>query len=232
AALAKGAMDFNLKPISKIDIEKFIKKLEDLQKSKAKELLIIEDDKATLQAIETLLKNKQVNISTASTVKETLIILESKKFDCIILDLKLPDSNGFELLKNIKYRDLIGNIPVVIYTGKELSETDLNELHKYTDSIVIKGASSEERLLDEVSLFIHSNESKLSAQQKKIMAVLHDPKHLLTGTKILGVDDDMRTTYALSRALSDFGVTVLRAVNGTQAIENLEGDTGNERKLR
>src|SRR5690606_7757009 len=184
AALIKGAMGFSLKPVSRKDIDKTMQKLEKLHNSVEKELLIIEDDKSTLQAIENLLKNKQVNISSAMTGKKAISQLKSKIFDCIILDLKLPDTNGFELLEKLKSSNIINNIPIVVYTGKQLTKAELSELHNYTDSIVIKGASSPELLLDEVSLFLHSNETKLTTHQKRIMAELHNQGQLLIDKKI------------------------------------------------
>ena len=221
-ALGKGAMDFSLKPVSSREVENAIQKMEKLHRSLNKELLIIEDDEATLKAIKSILENKEVNISTATTGKDALNKLKAKRFDCIILDLNLPDITGFEILKKFKSSQEANNMPVVVYTGKELSKTEVKELHKFTDSIVIKGASSPELLLDEVSLFLHSDESKLSTRQKKIMAELHHPKHVLKDKKVLVVDDDGRNSYALSKALSDSGMKVVVADHGKMAIEKLE----------
>ena len=221
-ALTKGAIGFSLKPVPSKDIVNFMVRLDKLNSMGTKELLVIEDDEATLQAIENLLKNKQVNITGVTTGKKGLSKLKSKKFDCIILDLTLPDITGFDFLKELKSDDKLNNIPVVIYTGRQLTDTELKELQKYTDSIVIKDASSPERLLDEVSLFVHSEESKFSASQKNIMATLHNQQELLTNRKILVVDDDIRNTYALSKTLTDAGMKVVMADNGKMAIEKLE----------
>ncbi len=177
-ALSKGAMGVGVKPVSNKDIDQAMQKMEILHNSIVKELLIIEDDEATLQAIESLLRNKEVEISTAVTGKDALNELKTRKFDCIILDLNLPDITGFEVLKKLKASQKTNEMPVVIYTGKELTTSEVKDLHKFTDSILIKGASSPELLLDEVSLFIHSDSSKLSARQKKIMTELHYPKHV------------------------------------------------------
>ncbi|HSP11076.1 MAG TPA: HAMP domain-containing protein [Salegentibacter sp.] len=221
-ALSKGAMGFCLKPISFEDIENAIQKIENLNTSPIKELLIIEDDETSLNAIKSILENKEVNISTASNGKDAIKMLTSQSYDCITLDLNLPDITGFEVLKKFKLNQKASNIPVVIYTGKDLTKKELKELHKFSDSILIKGASSPELLLDEVSLFLHSDESKLSTRQKKIMADLHDPKHVLKDKKVLLVDDDGRNSYALSKALSDSGMKVILAENGKMAIEKLE----------
>ncbi len=217
-----GAMDFSKKPISEKILENAIQKIEKLHKTQNKELLIIEDDRPTLKALESLLKNKMINITSATTGKEALVKLESKTFDCIILDLTLPDTTGFDMLKKLKSSQKTTDLPVVIYTGKELTKAELKELYKFTDSIVIKGASSPEVLLDEVSLYLHSDGSKFSTRQKKIMAELHNPKHVLKDKKVLVVDDDSRNSYALTKALTDAGMKVVVADNGKVAIEKLE----------
>ncbi|HET8854886.1 MAG TPA: response regulator, partial [Salinimicrobium sp.] len=148
--------------------------------------------------------------------------LKSKSYDCIILDLNLPDITGLEVLKNLKSTQNAGIMSVVVFTGKELTKKELKGLDKFRDSILIKAASSPELLLDEVSLILHMDGNKLSTRQKKIMADLHDPKHVLKGKKVLVVDDDERNSYALSKALSDSGMKVMVAANGKMAYEKLE----------
>src|SRR5690606_31586086 len=154
-----------------------------------------------LKAIRNILENKDISISSAMTGKEALNQLTSKKFDCIILDLNLPDTSGFDILKELQSSKKADSLPVIVYTGQDLTKSQVKELQKFTDSILIKGASTPERLLDEVSLFLHSDQSKLSTRQKKIMVDLHDPKHVLKGKTVLLVDDDNRNSYALSNAL-------------------------------
>ena len=221
-ALSKGAMGFSFKPVSYKDIENAIQRMEKLHIIHPKELLIIEDDEATLKAIRNILENKDISISSAMTGKEALNQLTAKKFDCIILDLNLPDTSGFDILKELKASRKAENLPVVVYTGQDLTKSQLKELHKFTDSILIKGASTPEKLLDEVSLFLHSDQSKLSTRQKKIMVDLHDPKHVLKDKKVLLVDDDNRNSYALSKALAEAGMDVIVAENGKIAIQKLE----------
>ncbi|WP_179955979.1 MULTISPECIES: HAMP domain-containing protein [Antarcticibacterium] len=221
-ALGKGAMGFSLKPVAFKDIEYAIQKIENLRTSPSRELLIIEDDAPTLKAIKSMLENQEMNISTAVTGKAGLEKLLAKNFDCVILDLNLPDINGFEVLKKLKSAEKENNVPVVVYTGKELTKKEVKELNKFTESVLIKGASSPETLLDEVSLILHSDESKFSSRQKKIMADLHDPKHFLQDKTVLLVDDDGRNSYAISKALYDSGMKVIIADNGKMAIEKLE----------
>ncbi|QED37382.1 HAMP domain-containing protein [Antarcticibacterium arcticum] len=221
-ALNKGAMGFGLKPVSARDLEDAVLKMEELYNLHPKEILIIEDDEATMKAVKKMLQNKEVNITTAMTGKDALKKLKSQYYNCIILDLDLPDISGFDILKKLKSGQEEVKMPVVVYTGKELTKTEIKNLYKFTDSIVIKGASTPEVLLDEVSLFIHSDESKLSSKQKKIMTDLHHPKHVLKGKKVLLVDDDGRNSYALSKALDEAGMKVVVAENGKIAIEKLE----------
>ncbi|WP_081211086.1 HAMP domain-containing protein [Salegentibacter sediminis] len=220
--LCKGAMGFGLKPVSSMDIKNAMEKMEQLHNSLERDLLIIEDDEATIKAVKSILENKEVKISTAATGKDALEMLKSKSFTCIILDLNLPDITGFEVLKKLKSNPKAYNTPVIVYTGRELTKTEEKELYKFTDSVLIKGASTPEVLLDEVSLFIHFDESKLSSRQKKIMTDIHNPKHLLKDKKVLLVDDDKRNSYALSKALIDSGMKVIVAENGKIATEKLE----------
>ncbi|TBW28674.1 HAMP domain-containing protein [Gramella sp. KN1008] len=221
-ALGKGAIGFGSKPVSSKKVEAVIQKMQDLYDSEVREVLVIEDDKATLKAIKSILENKEIKISTATTGKDALRKLRSKRFDCMILDLKLPDISGIEVLKRLKAGEKANDVPVVVYTGKELTKKEVKELYQFTDSILVKGASSPEFLLEEVSLFIHFEESKFSPGQKKIMADLHDPKHVLKGKKVLLVDDDKRNSYALSKTLKDSGMKVVIADNGKIAIDKLE----------
>ena len=221
-SLLKGAMGFNLKPVSKEEVGTAIKKMEELENSPVKELLIIQGDEVTSKAIESVLRNKEVNISTAATGKDALSKLKSHIFDCVVLDLEQQDTTGLEILKNLKSVEKTIDMPVVVYTRKELSKKEMKELEKFGDSFLVKAASSTERLLDEVSLFLHTTEKKLSSRQKKVMTELHHPKHVLKNKKVLIVDDDVRNSYALTKALSDSGMKVLVAKNGKIAIEELE----------
>ncbi|MDX1544441.1 MAG: response regulator, partial [Christiangramia sp.] len=221
-ALMNGAIGFSLRPVSAQDINKVFRQIEKLHNSPERDILIVEDDEGSLKAIKKILKHKGIKIYSATNGEKALAKLKSRSFDCIILDLRLPDISGFELLKKLKSQKNEHNTPVVVYTGKELTKNELSELHKFTDSILIKGASSPEHLLDEVSLFIHCHESKFSEQQKKIMADLHDPKHGLKDKTVLLTDDDTRNSYALSKVLQESGMKVIIAENGKVAIEKLK----------
>ncbi len=221
-SLQKGAIGFLSKPVSQEDISSVITKLENISSASMKEILVVEDDKTSQEAIKKLLKNKEINITTVSSGQEALDQLAAAAFDCIILDLRLPDISGFDLLEKLQATDSIDKQPIVVYTGKDLTKSEVRKLNEFTSSIVVKGASSPERLLEEVSLFLHSMEKNLSARQKRIMSSLHDPETILKGRKVLLADDDMRNTYALSSILSDTGMEVVLADNGKLAIEKLK----------
>lgn len=181
-ALNKGAMGFSFKPVSYKDIENAIQRMEKLHTILIKELLIVEDDEATLKAIKSIVENKEINISTATTGKQALNQLTSKKFDCIILDLNLPDITGFEVLKELKSSHKADNMPIVVYTGQDLTKSQVKELHTFTDSILIKG------LLHQSNFWMKFLYSCIVTKAnfrpgKKIMVDLHDPKHVLKDKK-------------------------------------------------
>ena len=170
--MEKGAIGFLAKPVTQKDIEVAIQKIENIFNSGVKDILVIEDNKVSQQSIVRLLENREVRITTSDTGEEALNLLNQHHFDCIVLDLALPDMTGFDLLKELD-KTGIKKIPVIVYTGKELAKEEITELNKYTRSIIIKGAISPERLLDEVSLFLHSLNTNLSEEQQRIVSRLH-----------------------------------------------------------
>ncbi|MGE4587764.1 MAG: response regulator [Mangrovibacterium sp.] len=228
STLQKGAIGFLSKPVTKKDIEQAIQKIENIHNAGLKEILIIEDNKNSQEAMVRLLQNKEIRVTTAATGKTALNKFRKQNFDCIILDLKLPDMSGFEVLMEMQKTEKGKNIPVIIYTGKELSKNEITEINKYTHSIIIKGVISPERLLDEVSLFLHSLNTNLSDEQRRIVTELHDPEQVMKGRQILIADDDMRNTYALSKKLTDVGMEVFLAENGQVALEQLDAHEGIE----
>jgi CheY-like chemotaxis protein/signal transduction histidine kinase/CHASE3 domain sensor protein len=220
--LRKGAIGCLNKPVAVEDIEGAFRKIEDVLRSSIKKILVVEDDRKSQAAIQTLLKKKDVNIICVGTGHTALKRLESEAFDCIILDLALPDMTGFEWLASISEQfDSESLPPVIVYTAKELTEDENTKLSQYTGSIVIKGAHSSERLLDEVTLFLHSVESTLSKDQQAIIRMQHNPDKVLQGRTVLLVDDDLRNTFALSKMLKKHGMNVVIADNGQMAIEKL-----------
>ncbi|SOC80668.1 HAMP domain-containing protein [Salinimicrobium sediminis] len=221
-ALGRGAMGFNLKPVPFKVLENALQKVKKLQSSSTKKLLIIEGEEDSQQKIKSIIESKEMTISIAASGKDGLSQLKSENFDCMILNPNLPDISGLELLKKMDSLKKEDTIPVVVFTGRELSKKDAKVLHSFTDRLLIKGAATPEQLLDEVSLMLHSEEGRLSSRQKKMLTELHDPKNLLKGKKVLLVDDDERNSYALSKTLMDAGMKVVFADNGKVAIEKIE----------
>lgn len=220
--MRKGAIGYLTKPVTMEDIEGAFGRIETLLQSEIKKILVVEDDKKTQTAIQSLLKKKDIEIICAGKGKEALNRAVTEEFDCIILDLTLPDMTGFEWLQSIESQ--AGNKeppPVIVYTARDLTEDENRKLNHYTGSIVIKGASSSERLLDEVTLFLHSVESTLTKDQQAMIRMQHDPDKVLHNRKVLLVDDDMRNTFALSKLLKKHGMEVVIADNGQMALEKL-----------
>ncbi|MBI1212709.1 MAG: response regulator [Alphaproteobacteria bacterium] len=227
--LKKGAVGYLTKPVEIGDIDRAFSRIEGMLRSKVKHVLLIEDDKNTQTAVRNLLRQKNIEITQTSTGASALSELREHSFDCVILDLKLPDMTGFEWLEAVeKERGTDASPPIVIYTAKELTQEENRQLSKHTGSIVIKGASSSERLLDEVTLFLHSIESALTTDQRDIIRMQHNPDHALQNRTVLLVDDDMRNTFALSKLLKRHGVNVVIADNGQMALEKLAAERGIE----
>ncbi len=224
ASLRKGAIGFMSKPVTEEGIGEVLSKFDHLLKGESKSILVADDDEKERMSIEKLLKSQGVKIITAASGQEALKKIKTTKFDCVILDLGLPDLNGFEVLKKLDEDSELEMPPVIINTGKELSREEHEELEKYTANIVIKDVHSPERLVDEASLFLHSVESSLPSGQQQIIRMLHDSDKLLKDRKILLVDDDMRNTYALAKLLREKKMEVLKAGNGEKALEILDNE--------
>ena len=222
SSLRKGAVGYLAKPASAADLDRAFSKIEGILQANVGKVLVVEDDEVLRKSLVKMIDNKGVEITGVGTGEEAVAKISSQKFDGVILDLGLPDMTGFELLRRLQ--DLpCGEIPpVVIYTGRDLTREEHAELSKYTDSIVLKEADSEERVLDEVLLFLHSVESSLPAEQREVVRMLHDPDQVFKDRKVLLVDDDMRNTYALSKVLQKSGLNVVMADNGKLALEKLE----------
>ncbi|WP_162463184.1 response regulator [Paenibacillus psychroresistens] len=228
SSLTRGAIGFLSKPISSEDIDLVFARIDDSLSERIKQVLVVEDDINNQKAIYELLKHKKIEIHRVYTGKEALDQIQSKSYDCMILDLKLPDMTGFELLEAMVVLKDVVIPPIVINTGKELTQDEYKELNRFTESIVIKGVNSPERLLDEVSLFLHSVQKQFPHDQKQMIRMIHDSDDTLKGRKILLVDDDLRNTFALSKVLKQHGLEVIMADNGKLALDKLESETGIE----
>lgn len=222
--LQLGAFDYLMKPVTKTDLQKAFDKIEEFRKKKLKKLLIIEDNSEQNTAIRELIGNGDVQCYSAYNGEQAYNILLSDKFDCIILDLGLPDISGFELMDKIKSTETINKIPIIVYTGRELSKQDSDRLTMLANTVVLKTVDSKERLLDETILFLHRVESSLPKEKQKIIQSLHNADEILKDKKILLVDDDIRNIYSLTNALEEEGLKFLIANNGMEAISMLKNN--------
>lgn len=220
-AYKKGAIGYLTKPVNPDDLEKAFGKITHFTNRKMKDLLLVEDDMNLRKSIKSIIGEKDVQISDAGSGAAAHKALREKRFDCMVLDLGLPDMTGFDLLKQLEEDKTITVPPVIIYTGRELSKEEDKALHHYTDSIIIKGVKSEERLLDESALFLHRVVSEMPQQQQEIISFLHDKDTIFRNRKVLVVDDDMRNVIALTHVLEEKEIEVLAAENGQMAIDML-----------
>ena len=221
----KGAVGYLVKPITAEQIEGMLDDLKRLLQRGVKEILVVEDDINSQEAIKQLIQNKNINMTFSGTAQKTYDLMQKKQFDCIILDLMLPDENGFTILNKLQDRHKILP-PIIIYTGKELTKEEVSNLQQYASHIVVKGVNSPERLLDEVSLFLHSVKVKMPDTQQKMITMFHDKDALLNGHKVLLVDDDMRNIFALSKVMKKYGIKVIVADNGQSALDKLATEQG------
>ncbi|CAH2031644.1 response regulator [Trichlorobacter ammonificans] len=221
-AMAMGAIGFITKPVSSDQLEAVFGTLTTAMDKTMKMLLIVEDDPAQATAMVALLEAGNVVIKVAETGDQAIALLSSEPFDCIVLDLGLADMGAFELLEELKRLDPGRRIPVIIHTGRELSREDERRLHHYAESIIIKGAKSPERLLNEVTLFLHLIETSLDPGKQRMIRAALDKEAMLEGKKVLIVDDDMRNIFSLSSALAEKDMIILEAENGREALRQLD----------
>ena len=220
-AVRKGAIGHVTKPLSLEDLEDVFKKIKEASPKSVKRLLIIEDDPQIRKSVVQLIGDGDVVTDEAETGRRALESLQSIPYDCVVLDLGLPDMTGLELLKTAKTEGV--NIPpVIIYTAWDLSQEQENELKQYAETIVLKDVRSKERLLDEVSLFLHRVVGRLPEKTKQIIKNLHETDELLKDKKVLVVDDDMRTLYAVTRLLKERGMNAIKAADGEDALKTLD----------
>jgi PAS domain S-box-containing protein len=223
-SLRQGAMGHLTKPVEQEQLNTALENIAAIAKTDVRNILIVEDDKGNQQAIRGILKSSGVNIKCVDTGKKACTEILSNTYDCVILDIGLPDMSGFDVLKTINDDESKSLPPIIIYTGKEITDEENTELEKYAATIVVKGAGSPERLLDDTSLFMHSIDSTLQKEGKDTIRMLHDEDAMLKNRKILLVDDDMKNTYALSKKLIEVGLNVDMAKHGQEALEQLEKD--------
>ena len=221
-ALHLGAIGYALKPASRADLEAVFRKLEEKSAQKIKRVLVVEDDERQRESVMALIADADVEISAVGTGGEALKLLASEIFDCMVIDLKLPDMMGNELLQRMSQEEICSFPPVIVYTGRNLTRDEEADLLKYSRSIIIKGARSPERLRDEVTLFLHKVESQLSSERQTMLKTVRGRDRVFDGRTILLVDDDVRNVFALTAALEQRGAKIVVGRNGFEAIARLD----------
>ncbi len=216
--LARGAFSFVTKPSTAGDLEAAFGRLKEYVKPRRKRLLVIEDDPAEQLGISELLGFDDIDVETARTGAEALDLLRRQQIDCAVLDLRLPDMSGFDLLDVVREDRALSELPIIVFTGRELSPEEDAQLHTIARSVVVKGVESPERLLDETALFLHRVVAELPLDKQAMLERLHSSDEDLIGKTMLLVDDDARNIFALSSALERRGMNVLAATTGGEAI--------------
>jgi len=220
--LSRGAFAFVPKPATREALESALGRIKDYAEPRRKKLLIVEDNAAEQMSIRELLLHDDIDATVVSTGKEALAALSESEFDCMVLDLRLPDMSGFDVLEQLNDFPAVPDLPVIVFTGKELTPEEDARLHALARSVVVKGVESPERLLDETALFLHRDITQLPTTKQKMLERLHHSDEALVGKKVLVVDDDVRNIFALSSVLERRGMLVLAAGTGAEAITILE----------
>jgi HAMP domain-containing protein/CheY-like chemotaxis protein/signal transduction histidine kinase len=220
--LARGAFSFVTKPQSIDGLAAALGKIKEYTRPRLKSLLVVEDNPAEQMSIAELLGHDDIEITSACTGAEAIAALQKRSFDCAVLDLRLPDISGFQVLETIRDSELQRDLPIIVFTGKSLSFEEDSRLHELARSVVVKGVESPERLLDETSLFLHRVITDLPPEKQRMIDRLHQSDDDLVGKAVLLVDDDIRNIFALSSVLERRGMVVHTASTGNEAITMLD----------
>jgi HAMP domain-containing protein/CheY-like chemotaxis protein/signal transduction histidine kinase len=220
--LERGAFSFVTKTITTETLEEALDRLKTFTASRARRLLVVEDNAAERLSITELLKSDDIEIAVAESGAQALALMRERTFDCVVLDLALPDISGFELLAELQKDAKLRETPIVVFTGRELTQEEEAELRRQAKSIVLKGVRSPERLLDETALFLHRVIADLPPEKQQMIRSLHESDEALCGRKVLVVDDDIRNVFALNSLLERHDMQVINASNGYEAIDLLE----------
>ncbi|MBR0774619.1 HAMP domain-containing protein [Bradyrhizobium diazoefficiens] len=223
-ALARGAFSFVNKPTTTEGVAAALTQIKEYARPRRKRLLIVEDNEAEQMSIRELLHHDDIEIVTTDTGAGALSTMREAPCDCVVLDLRLPDMSGFEVLDQIRNDETLSNVPVVVFTGRELSAEEDAELHTMARSIVVKGVESPERLLDETALFLHRVITELPLEKQRMLEKLNSSDEDLIGKTALLVDDDARNIFALSSVLERRGMKVLTATTGREAVALVESN--------
>ncbi|GAB2880709.1 hypothetical protein GCM10027277_57330 [Pseudoduganella ginsengisoli] len=221
-ALGLGAIGFITKPVSSEQLDQVLDSIGAVIDRKDKRLLVVEDDEAEAMSVAELLSADGLHITIAHSGGEALALLRQRYYDCMVLDLGLSGMSGFELLDQLQANQCAPHMPVIVHSGRSLSEADEARLRRYTDSIIVKGAKSPERLVGEVSLFLHLVETSLPQDQQKMIRRSLDKEAMFERRKVLLVDDDIRNIFSLTSVLAEKGMQIVEAGNGIEALARLQ----------
>ncbi|WP_313915197.1 response regulator [Tahibacter sp.] len=220
-ALERGAMGYAVKPVMRSQLIDALRQMEAISTSRLRTVLVVEDNAVQLESVRQLLVADDVNIVGVDSAGAALAALQANTFDCMVLDLNLPDMSGYTLLQKMAEREEVSFPPVIVYTGRALSRDEEQSLRRFSKSIIVKDARSPERLLDEVTLFLHQMESTLTPDRQRMLRAARDRDSALEGRRILVVEDDVRNIFAVSSVLEPKGAKIEIARNGREALDVL-----------
>ncbi|MFL6540311.1 MAG: response regulator, partial [Chthoniobacterales bacterium] len=223
-ALKQGALRFLTKPVAEERISEIFTTIQKMQSEDAKKLLVVEDDENQRNSIRELIGNETAHLTDAATAQEAVDRLREDRFDCVVLDLILPDRSGFDLIDQIRTEH--PHLPIIVYTGKDLSRDEEERLNLMTQTTIVKDVRSPERLFDQTALWLHRETARLPQDKREILQRLHDPDAVLAGKKVLIVDDDVRNIFAMTSMLERYKMEVFAAETGKEAIGKLQSTEG------
>jgi HAMP domain-containing protein/CheY-like chemotaxis protein/signal transduction histidine kinase len=221
-ALKQGAINHVQKPVTHEELHKAFDGIRDFAERRIRKLLVVEDDDVQRMSVVELIGNGDVHTTAVATGEEALSLLKGERFDCMVLDLRLPDMSGFDLIEKLQTDLGRYDLPIIVYTGKELTRKEELHLKKVADAIIVKEANSPERLLAETALFLHRVEANLPEPKRRMLEKFHRTDPVLAGRKVLVVDDDVRNIFALTSALEAHRMEVVHAENGQEGIDLLK----------
>ncbi|MBD1846768.1 HAMP domain-containing protein [Cyanobacteria bacterium FACHB-63] len=221
-SLRQGAIAYLQKPVNSESLLNALASIKEFVERPMKSLLVVEDDDVQRRSVVELIGNTDVISTAVGTGAEALEMLRSQRFDCLVLDLGLPDMDGFAFLEQVKQEQSLIHLPIIIYTGKELTAQEERELRRISDTIILKDVRSPERLLDETALFLHRVQANLPELQRQMLERSQQQDTTLAGKKILIVDDDMRNIFALTSVLERYQIEIVYAENGREGITMLQ----------
>jgi CheY-like chemotaxis protein len=211
-----------MKPAQREQLIDALRRLEAKFSQSMRQVLVVEDDARQRESIRQLLSNGDVQITAVASAGEALTHLRATTFDCMVVDFNLPDFSGYDLLEKMAQQEDVAFPPVIVYTGRALSRDEEQRLRRFSKSIIIKDARSPERLLDEVTLFLHQVESKLPVERQQMLKAARHRESSLDGRRVLIVEDDVRNIFALSSVLEPKGAHIEIARNGIEALDALD----------